>query len=100
MAKEKVETAEASTAVKRLDATLPLPLADYVDAVTGEGALYETPSEFIRDLVRRHMEQHLDDERQEIHDMLVQSMQDDNYAPWTDADVERLRKAARGGQSV
>lgn len=96
MGKETAVSAEASLAVKQLDATLPLPLADYVDAVTGEGALYETPSEFIRDLVRRHMEQHLDDEQQEIHDMLAQSMQEGSYAPWTDADMERLRKAARG----
>lgn len=47
---------KASKPIKRLNATLPEPLARFVGAVTGEGGLYETPSELVRDLIRRYME--------------------------------------------
>ena len=50
--------------IKRLNTSLPDPLARYVGEVTGKGSLYETPSEFIRDLVRRHMEKSLEQEHQ------------------------------------
>lgn len=96
MSEDTSKSSEEGCEVRQLSVTLPRLLADYVGAVTGKGTLHETPSEFIRDLVRRHMEQHLDDERQEIHDMLEKSMQEGDYAPWTDADLERLRKAAGG----
>ncbi len=96
MPEENPKPSIAELEVRQLHATLPVLLAEYVDAVTGKGSLYESPSEFIRDLVRRHMEQHLEDERQEIHDMLAKTMQEDDYAPWTDADMEDVRKAAGG----
>lgn len=44
------------TPVRRINATLPEPLAQFVAQITGEGGLYETPSEFVRDLIRRYME--------------------------------------------
>lgn len=45
-----------STPIRRLNATLPEPLAQFVGDITGENGLYETPSEFVRDLIRRYME--------------------------------------------
>ncbi|MGB0684063.1 MAG: ribbon-helix-helix domain-containing protein [Magnetovibrionaceae bacterium] len=80
--------------VKRLNATLPDPLALYVGEMTGKGALYETPSEFIRDLLRRHMERHQEQQRTDINAMLARSLTENDYAPWSDADLEDARKAA------
>jgi len=80
--------------VKRLNTTLPDPLALYVGEMTGSGALYETPSEFIRDLVRRHMERTNHQERQEIHMLLEQSLNENDYADWTAADLDDARCVA------
>lgn len=41
----------------RLNARLPEPLAKHVESMVAEnGGTYETPSEYIRDLIRRDME--------------------------------------------
>ena len=40
----------------RVNARLSGPLDAYVDLMVGENGLYETPSEYIRDLLRRSME--------------------------------------------
>jgi antitoxin ParD1/3/4 len=40
----------------RINARLPRPLAEFVDRMVGEAGLYETPSEYVRDLIRRDME--------------------------------------------
>lgn len=80
--------------VKRLNTTLPDPLALYVGEMTGSGALYESPSEFIRDLVRRHMERTYEQERREIHSLLEQAMAENDYADWTSADLDDARRAA------
>ncbi len=80
--------------VKRLNTTLPDPLALYVGQVTGKGTLYETPSEFIRDLVRRHMEAALSDERRDIRALLAQSLKENDYAVWSEADLADARSAA------
>jgi Arc/MetJ-type ribon-helix-helix transcriptional regulator len=80
--------------VKRLNTTLPDPLALYVSEMTGKGALYETPSAFIRDLVRRHMKKTLEHESSDIRALLVQSVQENNYSDWTDTDLADARKAA------
>lgn len=81
--------------VKRLNATLPDPLALYVGVVTGKGGDYETPSEFIRDLVRRHMEHAEAKEEREIHTMLARSMAENDYAPWTAQDLQEARDLAK-----
>lgn len=80
--------------VKRLNTTLPEPLALYVGEMTGSGALYETPSEFIRDLVRRHMERTYEQERREIHALLEQSLKENSYADWTAGDLDDARRTA------
>lgn len=41
---------------ERINARLPQPLAEFVDRMVGEKGLYETPSEYVRDLIRRDME--------------------------------------------
>ena len=44
-------------ALGRINARLSRPLAEYVAGLVGEAGLYETPSEYVRDLIRRDMEQ-------------------------------------------
>lgn len=41
---------------ERINARLSQPLADFVGRMVGDDGLYETPSEYIRDLIRRDME--------------------------------------------
>jgi len=40
----------------RINARLSQPLAEFVERMVGEAGLYETPSEYVRDLIRRDME--------------------------------------------
>tara|TARA_R110002126_G_scaffold176641_2_gene325452 strand:- start:28804 stop:29076 length:273 start_codon:yes stop_codon:yes gene_type:complete len=80
--------------IKRLNTSLPDPLARYVGEVTGKGSLYETPSEFIRDLVRRHMEKSLEQEHNDIRSLLARSLLEADYSDWTDSDLSEARKAA------
>ena len=40
---------------ERINARLSQPLAEFVDRMVGEAGLYETPSEYVRDLIRRDM---------------------------------------------
>jgi Arc/MetJ-type ribon-helix-helix transcriptional regulator len=87
--------AETKT-VKRLNATLPDPLARYVGSITGRGGDYETPSEFIRDLVRRHMENSALREERELQSLLMRSMAENDYANWTPGDLSDLRSLTEG----
>jgi antitoxin ParD1/3/4 len=41
---------------ERINARLSQPLAEFVSRMVGENGLYETPSEYVRDLIRRDME--------------------------------------------
>lgn len=41
---------------ERINARLSRPLAEFVERMVGETGLYETPSEYVRDLIRRDME--------------------------------------------
>jgi antitoxin ParD1/3/4 len=43
---------------ERINARLSQPLADFVEYMVGKTGLYETPSEYIRDLIRHDMERH------------------------------------------
>jgi len=40
----------------RINARLPKPLADHVSRMVGQDSIYETPSEYIRSLIRQDME--------------------------------------------
>ncbi len=81
--------------IKRLNATLPEPLARYVAEMTGEHGLYETPSEFVRDLIRRQMEKTASQERIEINYMLRQTLAENHYTPLTDNDATSIRATLR-----
>lgn len=83
--------ASRSTPVKRLNATLPEPLARFVAEITGEGGLYETPSEFVRDLIRRYMENSVSDERAEVAKLLRQSIAENDYSPYDPSFTKNLR---------
>lgn len=41
---------------ERINVRLTQPLAEFVERMAGETGLYETPSEYVRDLIRRDME--------------------------------------------
>jgi antitoxin ParD1/3/4 len=41
---------------EHIHARLSPPLAEFVGRMVGETGLYETPSEYVRDLIRRDME--------------------------------------------
>ena len=41
---------------ERINARLSKPLAEFVGRMVGDDGLYETPSEYVRDLIRRDME--------------------------------------------
>ena len=81
---------EEHKVIKRLNATLPEPLARFVGEVTGDGGLYETPSEFIRDLIRRYMETTQKSQYMEINDILARSLKADSYSDWTEQDMQDI----------
>lgn len=87
-----VSSDHAPKPIKRLNATLPEPLARYVAEMTGDQGLYETPSEFVRDLIRRHMEQLRRTEVQEINQLLQQSLAENSYSPLRGRDFDDLRR--------
>ena len=86
-----MQTPDDVKLVKRLNATLPDPLALYVGAITGKGGEYETPSEFIRDLVRRHMERTQEREQRDVEALLMQSLAENDYSAGSDQDLQDLR---------
>ena len=79
--------------IRRLNASLPESLAQFVGEVTGKGGLYETPSEFVRDLIRRYMEKTAAMERHAVNGLLRQSIAENSYTPLTDADGTSVRNA-------
>lgn len=87
---------DATKSVKRLNATLPDQLAQFVGEITGKGGLYETPSEFIRDLIRRYIETTRNTETQEINNLLALSLAENNYSPWTKDDLQDIRNQING----
>ena len=56
----------------RVNARLPEPLARHVERVVGAKGLYETPSEYIRSLIRRDMES----DAYQVYEQIVQGFQD------------------------
>ena len=57
----------------RINARLSRPLAAFVETMVGEDGLYETPSEYIRDLIRRDMQQR---DGQAVRDAVLAGYQD------------------------
>lgn len=58
---------------ERINARLSQPLADFVAQMVGEDGLYETPSEYVRDLIRRDMERR---EGQKMQDAILTGYRD------------------------
>lgn len=50
---------------ERINARLSLPLAKFVEQMVGESGYYETPSEYVRDLIRRDMERRASQQAQD-----------------------------------
>ncbi len=90
----RASTKSSAKPIKRLSTTLPDSLAHYVAEVTGAHGLYETPTEFIRDLIRRHMEQREQTESAAINAALASSMEHGHYSSWTEKDMHALRDLA------
>lgn len=90
------ENMDSPKMIKRLNATLPDPLAQFVGQVTGKGGLYETPSEFIRDLIRRYMEKIQARESHDINTLLAKSVAENDYQAWTNQDMQDVRKTIQG----
>ena len=61
--------------VDRINPRLSRPMAEFVSRMVGEDGLYETSSEYIRDLIRRDMERREDAAQAEFEDRLLQSYQ-------------------------
>ena len=78
---------------KRINATLPEALAQFVAQMTGENGLYETPSEYVRDLIRRHMEKTAEAQQYAINSLLRQSINENNYTPLTEEDADSIRRS-------
>ena len=56
----------------RVNARLTVPLAQHVARVVGPKGMYETPSEYIRSLIRRDMES----ETYQIYNAILEGFQD------------------------
>ncbi len=59
-------------ATDRINARLPEPLAQHVAKMVGPKGLYETPSEYIRSLIRRDMES----PASQVYDAILEGFQD------------------------
>ena len=78
--------------VREFSATLPEPLAKFVGEITGEDGLYETPSEFVRDLIRHYMA-NINSEKHEIDDLLFQAITENSYSEYSHADIDNVVKS-------
>lgn len=82
----------------RINARLPEPLAQHVQRVVGSHGLYETPSEYVRSLIRQDME----NEKYRILSEIVEGFGDvaaGRYLPSTgDWEKDKARFAAKEAQ--
>ncbi|ESQ91366.1 ribbon-helix-helix domain-containing protein [Asticcacaulis benevestitus] len=71
----------------RINARLSAPLAKFVARMVGEDGLYETPSEYIRDLIRRDMEKRNDIEMQanQLGEAVLQGYRDISAGRYIDS---------------
>ena len=78
---------------ERINARLSQPLAEFVDRMVGEAGLYETPSEYIRDLVRRDQEEQA---RKRLRDLIEEGLSSGPGRRRTQEDETELLAIARG----
>ena len=77
-----------------LNLSLTDELRAFIDQNTGDGTLYSTPSEFVRDILRRYK---LQQEAGQVRDAIIEGYQD-AIAGRTiafDGDLKRLLKKAK-----
>jgi len=82
---------ENKSYIKRLNVTLPPQLANFVGEITGENGLYETPSEFTRDLIRRYMEDYQKSEEFQINNMLKAAVMENDYSAYKADNAHEIR---------
>ncbi len=77
-----------------LNLSLTDELRAFIDQNTGDGTLYSTPSEFVRDILRRHK---LQLEAAQVRDAIIEGYQDAiaGRAVAFDGDLQRLLKKAK-----
>lgn len=90
--------------VKLLETTLPDPLALFVGIRTGPDGLYETPSEYIRDLIRHDMEAWKEQEQHEFYETVFESMDsplsklDDDFFDQKRKELKEMQNAKANGK--
>jgi antitoxin ParD1/3/4 len=77
-----------------LNLSLTDELRAYIDQNSGEGTLFATPSEFVRDIIRRHLAL---EEAAKVRDAILEGYQDAIAGRITsfDGDLKRLLKNAK-----
>lgn len=77
-----------------LNLSLTDELRAFIDQNTGDGTLYSTPSEFVRDLLRRHK---LQQEAGQVRNAIIEGYQDaiDGRTVVFNGDLKRLLKKAK-----
>jgi antitoxin ParD1/3/4 len=77
-----------------LNLSLTDELRAFIDQNTGDGTLYSTPSEFVRDLLRRHK---LQQEAGQVRDAIIEGYQDAiaGRTVTFSGDLKRLLKKAK-----
>ena len=58
----------------RINARLSKPLAEHVNRMVGKDSLFETPSEYIRSLIRRDMES----DASQVYSAIIEGFEDIN----------------------
>ena len=74
-------------------------LRDHLEECTGKHGLYETPSEYLRDLIRRDMEQKEIEKWERLRTALAEglSAKDSDYK---ELSVDRIKERARKRKSL
>ncbi len=73
-------------------------LREHLEACTGPNGDYETPSEYLRDLIRRDMEKKESEKWERVRSALTEGLdiKDDEYQSVTREDFKKRSRARRG----
>jgi antitoxin ParD1/3/4 len=74
-----------------LNLSLPEEMRQYLNA-KASGGIYATPSEFVRDLIRRNMER---DSTATLEADILRSLSDLEHGRYHPFDIEKIRKKAK-----
>ena len=75
-----------------LDVSMPEKLRRFIDERCREGGAYSTPSEYIRELVRKDMEQQA---QQRLESLLIEGLDSGEPSSMTPEDWSEIRRTAR-----